>query len=275
MKSWLLIGPGILAGLLLVAAAALWLLQGRLIYFPSRQVPPAPEALGLAGVAPIRLQTADGLSLLAWRVPPATSGAPMIIFLHGNGGSLLHRAGRVRQFQREGWGAILVEWRGFGGNAGTPREAGLLADATAALDLLREEGVSPRRIVAWGESLGTGVAIRLAAERPDGLGAVVLESPYTSLLALAGWHYPGLPARLLLRDRYDSRSRIGAVRVPILILQGGRDEVVPPAMGREVAAAATVPITFWQAPDAGHLDLTAAGAPGIAATFLRRVLPPG
>lgn len=260
-------------GLLIAAAATLWALQGRLIYFPTREPPPAPEALGLTGVETTRLRTSDGLSLLAWRLPSATEAAPVIIFLHGNAGSLAHRASRVRQFQREGWGAILVEWRGFGGNAGEPREAGLLADAEAALGLLRAEGVAAGRIVLWGESLGTGVAVRLAAERPDDVAAVVLESPYTSLLALAGWHYPWAPARLLLRDRYDILSRIGTVRAPILVIHGGRDEVVPAAMSRAVAAAATA--TLWEAPQAGHMDLTAAGAPAVAAAFLRRVLPPG
>ncbi len=267
----------LLGGLLavLLAGAALWWLQGRLIYFPTHEAPPAPAALGLTGVEAMRLRTADGLSLLAWRVAPASTATPTILFLHGNGGSLANRAGRVRQFQRQGWGAILVEWRGFGGNPGEPREAGLLADATAALDLLRAEGVPPGRIVLWGESLGTGIAARLAAERPGDVAALVLESPYTSLLALAGWHYPWLPARLLLRDRYDTLSRIGAVQIPILIVQGARDEVVPPALGNAVAAAATAPVTLWQAPQAGHRDLTAAGAPEVAAAFLRRVLPPG
>ena len=260
-----------LGGLLLIVCA-LWSLQGRLIYFPSREAPPAPEVLGLSGVEAIRLRTADGLSLLAWRLRPATPDAPVIVFLHGNGGSLLHRAAKVRQFQREGWGAILVEWRGFGGNPGTPREAGLLADASAALDLLRAEGAPPARIVLWGESLGTGVAVRLAAERPGDVGAVILESPYTSLLALAQFHYPWAPAPLLLRDRYDTLSRIGTVRAPVLVIHGERDEVVPVAMGRAVAAAAAT--TLWVAPDAGHLDLAAAGAPAVAAAFLRRVLLP-
>ena len=271
MKTTLLVS----LGLLIAMAAALWAFQGRLIYFPSREPPPAPGILGLTGVQDFRLATTDGLSLLAWRVQPATPDAPVIIFLHGNGGSLLHRGGRVRQFQREGWGAILVGWRGFGGNPGEPREAGLLADAVAALDLLRAEGVPPTRIVLWGESLGTGVATRLAAERPGDIGALVLESPYTSMLALAGHHYPWVPARLLLRDRYDTLSRIGAVRAPILVVYGGEDALVPPAMSRAVAAAASPPALSWEAPDAGHLDLTAAGAPAVAAAFLRRVLPPG
>ncbi|WP_137181683.1 alpha/beta hydrolase [Roseomonas sp. AR75] len=264
-----------LGGLLMLggAGAALYALQDRLIYFPDPTPPPPPALVGLRGVEARTLRTADGVEILAWDVAARDARAPVVLYLHGNGGSLLHRAMRVQRFQREGWGALFVQWRGYGGNPGTPSEAGLSDDARAGLAALQADGIAPSRIVLWGESLGTGIAVRLAAEQPEAVGAAVLESPYTSLLDLAKRHYPLLPASLLLRDRFDSLSRIAEVRVPILILQGSRDTLVPPAMGRALAARATAPVEVWEAPTAGHNEIGAAGGVEEAARFLGRSLP--
>jgi hypothetical protein len=253
-----------------VLGAGIWAGQDRLIYFPDPAPPPSPAALGLPEARALTLRTADGLDLLAWHLPPARADGPVILYLHGNGGSLAHRAPRLARFRAEGIGALLVQWRGYGGNPGAPSEDGLAEDARAGLAALRGLGVPAARTALWGESLGTGPAVRLAAERPEEVAAVVLESPYTSLLDLARLHYPVLPAGLLLRDRYDSLSRIGAVRAPLLVLVGGRDGLVPPAMGRALAAAATAPVELWEAPEAGHNELGAAGAVEAAAAFLRR-----
>jgi fermentation-respiration switch protein FrsA (DUF1100 family) len=253
--------------------AALWAFQDRLIYFPDPTPPPPPALFGLPRVAAMQLRTADGLDILAWTLPPARGDAPVLLYLHGNGGSLAHRADRVRRFERLGWGALFVQWRGYGGNPGTPSEAGLTEDARAGLAALQEAGVPASRIVLWGESLGTGLAIRLAAEQPHAMAAVILESPYTSLLALGRMHYPLLPSNLLLRDRYDSLALMPTVEAPVLILQGARDTLVPPAMGRELAAAARAPVEVWEAPLAGHNELGQAGALEEAARFLARRLP--
>jgi fermentation-respiration switch protein FrsA (DUF1100 family) len=138
---------------------------------------------------------------------------------------------------------------------------------------LQEAGVPAARIVLWGESLGTGLAIRLAAEQPRAVAAVILESPYTSLLALARQHYPVLPSTLLLRDRYDSLALMPQVEAPVLILQGAHDTLVPPAMGREIAAAARAPVQLWEAQFAGHNELGQVGAFEEAARFLSQHLP--
>lgn len=254
------------------AGAALWAFQDRLIYFPDPWPPPPPAAMGLRQVQEMRLRTADGLDILAWTLPAARADAPVLLYLHGNGGSLAHRADRARRFERLGWGALFVQWRGYGGNPGAPSEAGLAEDARAGLRALQAAGVASARTVIWGESLGTGLAVRLAAEAPRAMAAVILESPFTSLLALAHLHHPLLPSTLLLRDRYDSLSRIGTVEAPILIVQGARDTLVPPAMGRELAAAARAPVELWEAPGAGHNDLSAAGAIEEAVRFLARRL---
>jgi len=253
--------------------AALWAFQDRLIYFPDPTPPPPPVLLGLDRVAETRLRTADGLDILAWNLPAGHADAPMLLYLHGNGGSLAYRADRLRRFEVLGWGALVVQWRGYGGNPGQPSETGLAEDARAGLRTLQEAGVPAARIVLWGESLGTGLAIRLAAEQPRAVAAVILESPYTSLLALARQHYPVLPSGLLLRDRYDSLALIPQVEAPLLVLQGARDVLVPPAMGREIAAAARAPVRVWEAPLAGHNELGQAGAFEEAARFLSQHLP--
>jgi fermentation-respiration switch protein FrsA (DUF1100 family) len=253
--------------------AALWAFQDRLIYFPDPTPPPPPALLGLDRVAETRLRTADGLDILAWSLPAGRTDAPVLLYLHDNGGSLAYRADRLRRFEDLGWGALVVQWRGYGGNPGQPSEAGLTEDARAGLRSLQEAGVLAARIVLWGESLGTGLAIRLAAEQPRAVAAVILESPYTSLLALGRMHYPLLPSNLLLRDRYDSLALMPQVEAPMLILQGARDTLVPPAMGREIAAAARAPVRVWEAPLAGHNELGRAGAFEEAARFLVHHLP--
>jgi len=262
------------AALIMALGAGIWAFQDHLIYFPDSAPPPSPATLGLTRVEERRLATQDGLEILGWRLHADSPGAPVVLYLHGNGGSLLHRTARVQRFQQQGWGALFVQWRGYGGNPGRPDEAGLAQDALAGLLALRAEGISPSGIVLWGESLGTGLAIRLAADRPGEFGALVLESPYTSLLDLARLHYPILPAGLLLRDHFDSAAHIGAVRAPMLMLVGGADTLIPPSMSRELANRATAPLEIWEAPGVGHNEIGAAGGVAAAAEFLARHLTP-
>jgi fermentation-respiration switch protein FrsA (DUF1100 family) len=165
-------------------------------------------------------------------------------------------------------GILMPEYRGYGGNPGEPSEDGFVRDAEAALTFLKREGLAPDRIIVYGESIGSGVATRVASERP--VTAVVLESPFTSLTAMAARHYPWLPVGRLLQDRFDSASRIGRVRAPLLVLQGGRDTIVPPEMGRALFEAASEPKELWSAPEADHNDLYAFGAGAAVLAFLRR-----
>jgi fermentation-respiration switch protein FrsA (DUF1100 family) len=255
-------------GLLLGALAACDL-DRRLLYFPDRDRPEL-RAVGIASAREVRLATADGLDLLAWWLPPPDKGRAVIAYFHGNGGHIGYRAERLRALAEAGFGALFLEYRGYGGNPGSPSEEGLYADARAALAFVDEEGVPPERLVLYGESLGTAVAVQMASERP--VGALVLESPYTSVEALGRHHYPLLPVKLVLRDRFDAAARIGAVRAPILVLHGERDQVVPVAFGRALYAAAPEPKEAWFAPSGGHVDLRAHGAFEVVADFLRRRL---
>ncbi len=253
-----------LGGYCIVCGVLAWQ-QRRILYVPETQRPDL-SAAGLSVARAVTVRTSDGLDLLAWLAPAVDATKPVVLYLHGNGGHIGYRGQRLARLSGFGWGVLLLEYRGFGGNPGTPTEAGLYEDARAAYTSLRASGIEARRIVLWGESLGTGVAVRLASEQQ--VGAVLLESPYTSITAVGQQRFPFVPVGLLLRDRFELIARIGAVRAPVLVMTGGRDAVVPPAMGRAVFAAANEPKSFWLAPDAGHNDLSQAGALEVARDFV-------
>jgi fermentation-respiration switch protein FrsA (DUF1100 family) len=259
-------------GFALVAYAALvgglFLFQRQLIYFPDKT---RPELAGLEqlGVREIVLATEDGLSLLSWYLP-GHPGRPVILYFHGNGGHLGHRVERLLRFAREGYGVLMLEYRGYGGNPGTPTENGFYTDARAALGFLEHEGVAPNRLVLYGESLGSGVAVELAAQHD--VAAVILEAPFTSVAEVAQCHFPYIPAARLVIDRFDSRSRIGRVRAPILVLHGERDRVVPIRFGRALFDAAPEPKEGWFVPEAGHENLSRFGGLDAVVAFIERRL---
>jgi hypothetical protein len=244
----LLIGA---AALGVLALGAIYFGQRRLIYYPDR-VHTAPVEAGLAGVEERILKTPDGARVVAW-YGKAKPGQPTILYFHGNAGSLANRAPRIERFMGEGWGVYMMTYRGYGGGTGKPTEANNVADARLALGALVHEGVEPSSIILYGESLGTGIAVRLAAERQ--VAGVVLDAPYTSLVDVAAGVYPFLPVRLALADRYESSKYIKQVHAPLLILHGERDEVIPVAMGRELFRLANEPKRLAVFPNGGHSDL--------------------
>jgi fermentation-respiration switch protein FrsA (DUF1100 family) len=246
----------------------LYVCQRRLLYHPCTMRPVLGD-LAADGVDAVEITTADGLGLLAWYRPPSPQ-RPVILYLHGNGGHIGYRAERLRRLAREGYGVLLAEYRGFGGNPGQPSERGLVIDAEAAAAFLASEGIAPARTVLWGESLGSGVAIHLAATRA--VAAIVLEAPFTSIAACAQRHYPFVPAAWLVRDKFDSLSRIGRIHAPLLVMHGGRDRVVPVSHGRRLLAAARAPKEGWFPPQAGHENLADFGALDVAVVFIERYL---
>ena len=261
----------LLAAGYVVLLATLFVFQRRILFRPD----PGPVLMARAeqpGLQEASLATADGLVLTAWYLPPASATAPVVLYLHGNAGHIGHRADRLQRFAAQGWGALFVGYRGYGGNPGTPSEQGLIADAIAGREHLLAGGIAPDRIVVWGESLGSGVATALAQNAPPA-GAIVLETPFTSIADIARQRYPYAPVNLLLKDRFDSLARIPAIRAPILIVQGGQDTIVPPAMGRRLLAAATAPAELWLAEQGGHSNLAEFGMVEAAADFLARHLP--
>jgi len=240
--------------------------------FPADTSPDNAAAANLPGLATITLHTADGLALAAWYKPPAP-GKPTLLYLHGNAGNLMGRIGRVQFFAQPGWGELFLEYRGYGGNPGTPSEDGLNQDALAALAYLATQNIPSTRVVLYGESLGTGVAVRLATEKP--VAAVILDSPYTSVADVAQDRYWYLPAKALIKNHFELLARIDAIDAPLLVLQGDEDDVVPPAMGRAVYAAAQPPKQFWAGPATTHFNVAETGGGAVAEAFVARYVPGG
>lgn len=243
-----LIGVAAIAALL----ALLWVGQRRLMYFPDGRVP-APREVGLAGVESVRFPTADGLELAGWFVPAGAEAKATVVVFNGNAGNRAYRAPLATALAAHGFNVLLFDYRGFGGNPGSPTEIGLAADARAAREYLADRpDVDAARVVYFGESLGTGVAVGLAAEQPP--AALILRSPFTSMADVGVYHYPILPVRLLLRDRFASRDTIGRIRAPVLVIAGDRDEIVPLEHSRRLYDAVPSPKELVIIKGASHND---------------------
>jgi uncharacterized protein len=270
----------VVAAVLAASLGLLWAFQRSLIYLPSPgRVPPAASVL--PGAEDVSFETADGLQLQGWFVPRAVDNpalprprlvtlpegappqvgegeahpnpGPAVLVCNGNGGDRSMRTALAAALSRMGLAVLLFDYRGYGGNPGSPSEEGLAADARAALGYLagRPE-VDPRRVVYLGESLGAAVALRLALERPP--AALVLRSPFASLAEVGRRHYPFLPVSLLLRDRYDSAARVGRLTAPLLVVAGSRDRIVPAGHSRRLFAAAPRPKRLVVLDGADHND---------------------
>jgi uncharacterized protein len=261
------------AGLYVLFVLALYLLQRSMLYFPDRTVPRLADA-GVPEMSAVKLETADGLSLLSWYAP-AREGQPTLVYFHGNAGHIGHRGSKARPYLDAGFGVLLVEYRGYGGNPGSPAEKGLYADGRAALDFLTVQGVGRGRTVLYGESLGTGVAVHLAREagEADPVAGVVLEAPFSSLADVAAHHYWYTPARWLIKDRYDSTAKIAAVKAPVFIFQGTADNIIPNRFGRTLFEAAVQPKNSLWIPGAGHNDLYDFRAARAVMEFLNDYFP--
>ena len=244
------------AVIVLVPLIVLYAFQNRLLYFPDRTLP-APEGAGLRGVEEVTFASADGIRLVSWWLPPK-SGQPTLIFFQGNAGTIADRSDRARDAQDNGWGMLLLGYRGYGRSDGSPDEPGLYRDSRAALAWVRARPeVDPKKLVYLGESLGCAVALELAVAEPP--AALILEAPFASLKAIAGFHYPWLPTSLLLRSRFDNLANARVLRCPLLVAHGRRDEVVPFAQGRAVFDAAPEPKRFFEC-NSHHNDIPETGS---------------
>jgi uncharacterized protein len=249
----------VVVAVLAASLGLLWAFQRRLIYLPSPG-PVPPAATVLPGAEDVAFPTADGLRLKGWFIPPvdtpkrpSPNPGPAVLVCNGNGGDRSMRAGLAEELAGMGLAVLLFDYRGYGGNPGSPTEEGLADDARAALEYLagRPE-VDPGRVVYLGESLGAAVALRLAVERPP--AALVLRSPFASLAEVGRRHYPVLPVSLLLRDRYDSAALVGRLTAPLLVVAGSRDRIVPVSHSRRLFAAAPQPKRLVVLDGADHND---------------------
>lgn len=243
--------------------ALLYFAQRAMMYFPDTARTP-PAAAGLPTAEEVVLDTADGERVIAWHVPPR-GDKPVVVYFHGNGASLAVRGARFNTLTRDGTGLLALSYRGFGGSSGHPSEAGLLRDAAAGYQFAAAR-YKPERIVLWGESLGTAVAIAVAAERP--VARIILESPFTSAADIAASTYFFVPVRLLMKDQFHSDERIGRVTAPILVMHGDRDDVVPIRFGERLYALIRSPKRFVRLSGANHNDHDQFGAMEAVRSFL-------
>lgn len=249
-------------GALVLLTAGLWLAQRQIVYLPDREVPTAPSDV------PVRTaETADGLVHRVWLVPAVGEPVARVLVFNGNAGNKAHRLPLARSLAVEGMEVVLFDYRGYGGTAGSPTEEGLVTDAEALAEVVFD---SPLPVVFFGESLGGGVATGLATRLPP--DALVLRSPFTSLGDMARAHYPLVPS-FLLKDRYPVEDQVAAIEVPLLVVLGGRDSIVPPSLSRRVFEAAPGPKELVEMEGMDHNDPGLSSGVQLAATvrgFLER-----
>lgn len=227
--------------------------EEKLIFFPS---PYDARDYGMRTTAPIDdvfLETTDRVRIHAW-FSRADAKAPTLLWFHGNAGNLSNRLDQLETLQAGGFNVFAVDFRGYGRSEGTPNEEGTYRDAVAAYDALAARtDIDPRRIVAFGQSLGSAVALDLALRRP--CERVILEAPFTSIPAMARATFPVPGASFLVHTKYDNLAKVRHLGLPLLVLQGNRDEVIPFSMGKQVFAAANDPKEFWEVAGAHHNDV--------------------
>jgi fermentation-respiration switch protein FrsA (DUF1100 family) len=240
-----------LAAAYVLIIIALATFQRRLQYFPDRRLTHLAQT-GMRGGEELRLASADGERIVAWYFP-AKDGRQLILYFHGNAGALVDRVPRFRMLTAKGYGLLAVSYRGYGGSTGSPTQRGLMQDGDAAYREARARGYGGNRVVLMGASLGTGVATALAATHEA--AALVLEAPYLSALDVASTHYPFFPVSWLMLDRFRSDLAIRHVHVPVLMIHGEEDDVIPISSAKRLFELAKEPKTFMSVRGGGHLVL--------------------
>src|SRR5580704_210766 len=260
IAKWLLI---IAASGYLALVSLLYVTQRSMLYHPPAIRMPRPQTI-LPQAEEVVLDTSDGEKVIVWHVPPR-GDKPVVMYFPGNGELIASRVARYRALMADGIGVIALSYRGYGGSTGTPTEAGLHRDAAADYAFAAAR-YKPDRIVLWGHSLGTGVAVKLASEKP--IAKLILEAPYSSTADVAATRFPFVPVRWLMKDQFHADQWIGAVRAPILMMHGARDGVVPIRFGERLFALAHEPKRFIRYDEGGHNDLDAYGADAAARAFI-------
>lgn len=235
----------------LLLVIVIYLFQRSILYLPNTSRPTLDRAK-YQNMHEILLKTSDGLSLLSW-YKPALADQPTIIYLQGNAGNISDRLPVVHAYIDKGYGVLLVGYQGYGGNPGKPTERGLKESLRVTWQFLKEQGINDCCIVLFGESLGTALAIELASKQQ--VGAIILQSPFTSMVDLGYYHYPFLPVGLLLKDRYDVIPKIANVKSPVLFLIAEKDLVVPSKFSKQLYDRIYAPKRYVVYKQANHDDL--------------------
>jgi fermentation-respiration switch protein FrsA (DUF1100 family) len=265
-RSKILKTAGTIFGLYAALLLLLFVCQRHFMYFPD-PLPFQPSLWALPELKPLEVKTADGLNLKSWYVAPKKKGGGVVVFFQGNAGHLGLRNYKARSWIDKGFGVLMVGYRGFS-NPGQPTEEGLYDDARSAINAAIGAGAAVEKMVFYGESLGTGIAVQMGLEF-DAAG-VILEAPYTRMGEVGAVHYPWIPARLLTRDKYASIDKIASIHAPILILHGEADRIVPPWMGHKLFEVANEPKQALFLPEVGHNNLYNAEVQKTVLAFLAK-----
>jgi len=193
----------------------------------------------IVSIEKVQIKTKDNLKLLSWYHRKNLDEYKTILFLHGNAGSLENRIHKINHFKNMNVNFLIIAWRGFSGNDGKPTEKGLYEDASSAITWLKSQGIKESNIIIYGESLGTGVATEIAQNK--NFAGIILESPFTSMIDAGKDKYPYLPVRLLLKDKYESDKKMKNINIPVLIMHGKVDDIVPFHMGEKMYKLANQP----------------------------------
>ncbi len=241
-----------LAALYLLVLGLAFLFQRRLQYFPDASPVPLPQGERYRDLKEVQLMAVDAVRLWAWHWP-GRLGTTLLV-LHGNAGHRGHRLDWIEDLRGLGWGIFILDYRGYGGSAGTPTEEGLYRDAEAAANWLKEHA---QKLVYLGESLGCGVAVELANRQPA--AGMILQSGFSSAVDVARTAYPYLPVRMLMKDQYESTAKMSRISCPMLVIHGERDSLIPVRLGRALYEAAREPKEWWAVPGADHNDVPHVG----------------
>ena len=242
---------GVIAGIYLLTFIPLCIYQRDLLYYPSHTYVSLHDANANQSFREIHVRTDDGLDLIDWYAP-ATTKPSTFVFFHGNADSLSTASEVAEPYIAAGYGFLVAEYRGYSGLPGKPTEAGLHDDGRAAMKGLMAQGVKSENIFLFGHSLGTGVATQMAEEFH--VGGLMLLAPYLSIPKMAQHNYPIYPVEFVVLDRFENGAKIGKIHVPLLIVNGENDQLIPPSQGKLLYSLANEPKEFHSLPRRGHND---------------------
>ena len=226
--------------------------QGNLLYHPTtdnylkNQVEREP-----AEIEKVKITTKDKINLIGWFYNRDLEKLKTILFFHGNAGSLENRTYKLNHFKNLNLNFLIIAWRGFNGNKGKPNEMGLYEHAKSAIKWLKAKGIKEKNIILYGESLGTGVVVEVAQNK--NYAGVILESPFTSMVNMGKKYYPFFPVNLLLKDKFESYKKINNIFIPVLIMHGKVDKIVPYDMGKKMYELANEPKFFYSQEYGDHM----------------------
>ena len=230
----------------------LFFFQGNLLYHPSvNNYTKDQDMKEPSGIEKVRITTKDKIDLIGWFYNKNIENSKIILFFHGNAGSLENRTYKLNHFKDLNLNFLIIAWRGFNGNSGKPNEIGLYEDAASAIRWLKKKGIEEKNIILYGESLGSGVAVEIAQNK--NYAGVILESPFTSMVNMGKRHYPFFPVSFLLKDKFESYKKITDISVPVLIIHGKVDRIVPYAMGEKMYELANKPKFFYSQEYGDHM----------------------